>query len=97
MWPADSPTERAQPRVTDPEVVTNLVNDRPPNLLDHLGVALAHRADGAPVDRDPARQDASVERGSMRQRHPSVEAQQARGAAVVLHRDGHVAHEFTEL
>jgi len=32
MWPADSPTELSQPRVVDPEVMTHLVNDRPPNL-----------------------------------------------------------------
>jgi hypothetical protein len=43
MWPADSPTELAQPRVADPEVITHLVNDRPPNLLDDLGIAVAHR------------------------------------------------------
>src|SRR5450759_1442770 len=43
MWPADSPTELAQPRVADPEVMTHLVNDRPPNLLDDLGIAVAHR------------------------------------------------------
>ena len=58
MWPADSPTELEQPRVADPEVMTHLVNDRPPNLLDDLGIAVAHRADGTPVDRDPVRQGA---------------------------------------
>src|SRR5664280_3536223 len=52
MGPADSPTELAQPRIADPEVMTHLVNDRPPNLLDDLGIAGAHRADGTPVDRD---------------------------------------------
>ena len=62
MWPVDSPTELAQPRVADPEVMTHLVNDRPPNLLDDLGIAVAHRADGTLVDRDPVRQDAGVER-----------------------------------
>ena len=46
MWPADSPTELTQPRVADPEVMTHLVNDRPPNLLDDLGIAVADRADG---------------------------------------------------
>ena len=56
MWPADSPTELAQPRVADPEVMTHLVNDRPPNLLDDLRIAVAHRADGTPVGRDPVRQ-----------------------------------------
>ena len=46
MWPADSPAELAQPRVADPEVMTHLVNDRPPNLLDDLGIVVAYRADG---------------------------------------------------
>ncbi|NMM24602.1 MAG: hypothetical protein HHJ11_14140 [Phycicoccus sp.] len=39
MWPADSPTELAQPSVADPEVMTHPLNDRPPNLLDDLGIA----------------------------------------------------------
>jgi hypothetical protein len=43
MWPADSPAELAQPRVADPEVMTYLVNDRPPNPLDDLGIAVAQR------------------------------------------------------
>ena len=97
IWPADSPTELAQPRVTDPEVMTHLVNDRPPNLLDDLGIAVAHSADGMPIDRDPVRQDAGVERRPTRQRHPLVEPQQARWPTVVLHRDGHVAHQFAQL
>src|ERR1035437_195736 len=97
MVPADSPTELAQPRVADPEVMTHLVNDRPPNLLDDLGIAVAHRADGTPVDRDPVRQDAGVERRPTRQRHSLVEPQQAGRATVVLHRDGHVAHELAPL
>src|SRR5450631_2654189 len=97
MWPADSPTELAQPRVADPEVMTNLVNDRPPNLLDDLGIAVAHRADGTPVDRDPVRQGAGVERRPTRQWHPLVEPQEAGRATVVLHSDGHVAHEFAQL
>src|SRR5659263_372606 len=77
MWPADSPTELAQPRVADPEVMTHLVNDRPPNLLDDLGIAVAHRADGTPVDRDPVRQGAGVERRPTRQWHSLVEPQEA--------------------
>src|SRR5450631_3032693 len=97
MWPADSPTELAQPRVADPEVMTHLVNDRPPNLLDDLGIAAAHRADGTPVDRDPVRQGAGVERRPTRQWHPLVEPQEAGRATVVLHSDGHVAHEFAQL
>ena len=40
MWLADSPTELAQPCVADPEVMTHLVNDRPPNLLDDLGISV---------------------------------------------------------
>jgi integrase len=71
MLPADSPSELAQPRVADPEVMTHLVNDRPPNLLDDLGIAVAHRADGTPVDRDPVRQGAGVERRPKGLRDPS--------------------------
>src|SRR5664279_5248125 len=97
MWPADSPTELAQPRVADPEVMTHLVNDRPPNLLDDLGIAVAHRADGTPVDRDPVRQGAGVERRPTRQWHSLVEPQEAGRATAVLHSDGHVAHEFAQL
>src|SRR5450631_1420593 len=97
MWPAESPTELAQPRVDDPEVMTHLVNDRPPNLLDDLGIAVAHRADGTPVDRDPVRQGTGVERRPTRQWHSLVEPQEAGRATVVLHSDGHVAHEFAQL
>src|SRR5450759_616890 len=89
MWPADSPTELAQPRVADPEVMTHLVNDRPPNLVDDLGIAVAHRADGTPVDRDPVRQGAGVERRPARQWHSLVEPQEAGRATVGLHSDGH--------
>src|SRR5665647_1425195 len=35
--------------------MTHLVNDRPPNLLDDLGIAVADRADGTPADRGPCR------------------------------------------
>jgi hypothetical protein len=69
MWLGDSPTELAQPRVADPEVMTHFVNDRPPNLLDGLGIAVAHGADGTPVDRDPVRQGAGAERRPTRQWH----------------------------
>ena len=85
MWPADSPTELAQKRVADPEVMTPLVNERPPNLLDDFGIAVAHRADGMPVDRDPVRQGAGVERRPTRQWHPLVEPHEAGRATVVLH------------
>src|SRR5450759_1275567 len=97
MWPADSPTELAQPRVADPEVMTHLVNDRPSNLLDDLGIAVAHRAYCTPVDREPVRQGAGVERRPTRQWHSLVEPQEAGRATVVLHSDGHVAHEFAQL
>ena len=53
MLTAESPSELTKPRITDPEVMTHLVNDRPPNLLDDLPLAVAHPADGSPVDRDP--------------------------------------------
>ena len=53
MLTAESPSEFAQPGVVDSEVMTHLVNDRPPNLLDDLGLAVAHTPDGTPVDRDP--------------------------------------------
>ena len=97
MWPADSPTELAQPRVADPEVMTHLVNHCLPNLVDDLGIAVAHRADGTPVDRDPVRQGAGLERRPTRQGHSLVRASGGRRATVVFHSDGHVAHEFAQL
>ena len=53
MLTADLPSELAQPGVVASEVLTHLVNDRPPNLLDDLPFAVAQPAHGSPVDRDP--------------------------------------------
>ena len=60
MHPRDSPSELAQSRVADAEVMTHLVNDRTPYLLDDISLAGAHRTDGAAEDRDPIGQGASV-------------------------------------
>lgn len=49
VLPTESPAELAEPRITDTEMVTHLVDDRPSNLLDDLGFARADRADGTPV------------------------------------------------
>ena len=73
------------------------MDDGAPNLLDDLGIAGAHSADGMPVDRDPVRQGARVERRATRQRHPLVEPEEAGRPTVVLDGDGHVAHEVTQL
>jgi hypothetical protein len=51
--------------------MTHLVNDRPPNLLDDLGIAVAHLADGTPVDRDPVGQLVHAALEIMQARDPS--------------------------
>jgi len=60
MLTADLASELAQPGVVDSEVMTHLVNDHPPNLLDDLPLAVAHPADGSPVDRDPVWRNTSA-------------------------------------
>jgi len=75
--------------------MTHLVNDRPPNLLDDLGIGVAHRADGTPVDRDPVRQGAGTSTDAS-MALPG-RAPKAGRATVVLHSDRHVAHEFAQL
>jgi hypothetical protein len=60
MLTADSPSELSRPGLVDSEVMTHLVNDRSPNLLDDLGLAVAHPADGSPVDRDPVWRNTSA-------------------------------------
>src|SRR5213083_145239 len=48
-----SPAQFPQARVVDAEVVRHLVDDDPPDLVDHLLLAVGEGADGRAVDRDP--------------------------------------------
>src|SRR5450755_1584785 len=58
-----SPAQLGEACVIDAEVVRDLVDNRPADLLQHLGLGVADRADGPPVDRDPVRQDLGGLRG----------------------------------
>ena len=60
--------------------------------------SLLHTAQmGTPVNRDPIRQGAGVERRPTRQWHSLEEPQEADRVSVVLHSDSHIAHEFAQL
>jgi hypothetical protein len=92
-----SPSQLAQSRVANTEVVPDLVDHGAANLLHDLLVTATDSANGTAVDRDPVGQDAGVARRTAGQRNAVVEAEQAHRPSVVFHDDGHVAHEFPEL
>src|SRR3984885_14836529 len=71
------PAKLPQPLVRDAEVVPDLVDDGPPDLLDHLGLGIADGADRLLVKGDAGRQLSRVAGRAARQRHALVEAEQS--------------------
>ena len=83
-WPdlsASSPSQLAQSRITDAEVVTNLVDHSSANPLHDLLVTARDCADGTAVDGDPVGHDPCVARRAAGQRNSLIEPKQAAGPA----------------
>src|SRR5215469_11395639 len=94
---ATSPAELPQPFVGDAEVMPDLVDHCPADLLDDLLLGVADRADCPLVDRNPVRKHPRVVRGAAGQRDALVEPEQAARAGAMLDQDGHVLHELGKL
>src|SRR5690606_20032615 len=87
-----APAELVEAPVVDAEVVGDLVHDRDGDLLDHLLLGGADRADVLAEDRDPVRGAAAeaVAVAPRRQRHALVEAEEPSGPGPVAHEHGDV-------
>src|SRR5215472_501762 len=91
------PAQLAEAVIVDAEVVPDLVDHRPADLLDDVFLGVADRADGLLVDRDPVRQHAGVVGGPAGQRDSFIEAEQATRTGAGLDQDGHVLDQGGEL
>jgi hypothetical membrane protein len=90
------PAKFAQAGVVDAEVVGDLVDDGPADLVGDLVLGLADRADRLVVDGDPVGQDPRVAGCPAGQRDALVEAKQPGRPRTVLDRDGDIAHQPPE-
>ena len=86
----------AEAVVGDPEVVSDLVDDGAPHRLAKGLVAAVVGLEGGAEQRDPVGKGEGVAGPAIGQRHPLVQAQQARpaGRGPVLDQHVHVLHAF---
>jgi len=90
------PAEFGEAAVVYAEVVGDLVDDGPADLVGDLLLGAADRADRQAVDRDLIGQHACVLGCSAGEGDALVEAEQSRRAWLVLDRHGDVAHQAAE-
>src|SRR5262245_16004423 len=78
-------------------MMSDLMHDRYPHLLDHVLRRLADPQNLVTVDRDAIGQDACVPLAAVGERYAVVEAEQAWLWRVVFDDDDDVVHEFGQI
>jgi hypothetical protein len=86
-----------EPAVVDAEMVGDLVDDGPPDLVGDLLLGAADCADGLAVDGDAVGQHTGVLRRAAGQRDALVKPEQAGRARAVLDRHRHIVHQPAEV